>query len=347
MFERYYKISDSHLGSGIGLAFVKSLTLLHKGDIYVYSERNKGTEIIIGIPCAKNDYSQKEKWRKNQEIASKLKSIQAKYDHYLPLLEDQQMEKQKAYITPNKPAILVVDDNDELRQFLKQSLSTQYKISEAIDGHSGYVKAKEEFPDLIISDIMMPGMDGIEFCKLIKDDIETSHIPFLMLTARDAEKSKIAGAESGADFYFSKPLSIELLKLTIRNIFKQKQKLKEKYLNGHNAEIRDLAHSSRDKIFLDQLIEVIESQLSNPDMNIPYVCTHIGMSRTKLYNKIKGLTGQSIGDFIRTVRLKKAAQLMVNEDIPIAEVTYTLGIQTQSYFTKAFKSELEKLPRNF
>jgi DNA-binding response OmpR family regulator len=347
LFERYYKISESHLGSGIGLAFVKSLTLLHKGNIYVYSERNKGTEIIIGIPCAKDDYSKKERWMKNKEVVSKLESIQANYDHYLPIVEEKQISKKKEAVTPNKPAILVVDDNNELRQFLKESLNTHYTISEAVDGESGYEKAKEEFPDLIISDIMMPGMDGIEFCKIVKEDIETSHIPFLMLTAKDATESKIAGVESGADFYFSKPLSIELLELTIRNIFKQKQKLKEKYLNGHNAEIKDLAHSSRDKTFLDNVIEIIESQLSNPEMNIAYVCTQIGMSRTKLYNKIKGLTGQSIGDFIRTIRLKKAARLLAHEDISITEVMYSVGIQTQSYFTKAFKNEFGKTPTQF
>jgi len=347
LFERYYKISESHLGSGIGLAFVKSLTFLHKGNIYVYSERNKGTEIIIGIPCTKDDYSKNERWMKNKEVVSKLESIHAKYDHYLPILEEKQMPGYKESVTPNKPTILVVDDNDELRQFLKESLNLHYKISEAIDGQSGYKKAKEEFPDLIIGDIMMPGMDGIEFCKIVKEDIETSHIPFLMLTAKDAPESKIAGVQSGADFYFSKPVSIELLELTIRNIFKQKQKLKEKYLNGHNAEIKDLAHSYKDKTFLDELIEIIESQLSNPEMNIAYVCTQIGMSRTKLYNKIKGLTGQSIGDFIRTIRLKKAARLLTHEDIPITEVMYSVGIQTQSYFTKAFKNEFGKTPTQF
>lgn len=347
LFERYYKISETHLGSGIGLAFVKSLTSLHKGDIFVYSERNKGTEIIIGIPCNKEDYAKEERWIKNKEVLVKLESIQAKDDHYLHVLEEKQIQSNTESVTLNKPAVLVVDDNDELRQFLKESLSPHYHISEAIDGQSGFEKAKEEFPDLIISDVMMPGVDGNEFCKMVKEDIETSHIPFLMLTAKEALESKIAGAESGADFYFSKPVSIELLELTIRNILKQKQKLKEKYLGDHHAEIKDLAHSTKDKAFLGDLIEIIESQLSNPEMNIAYVCTHIGMSRTKLYSKIKGLTGQSIADFIRTIRLKKAAQLMANEDTSIIEVMYNVGIQTQSYFTKAFKNEFGKTPTQF
>lgn len=347
LFERYYKISETHLGSGIGLAFVKSLTTLHKGHIYVFSERNKGTEIIIGIPCTKDDYSAKERWIKNKEAVAKLESITPKYDEVPLLAAEKKTPADKEPAAISKPSILVVDDNDELRQFIKESLSDEYKIEEAIDGKAGYEKAKATFPDLIISDVMMPEIDGIEFCRMIKEDIDTSHIPFLMLTAKDALESKIEGIGSGADFYFSKPLSIELLALTIRNIFKQKQKLKEKYLNDHHAEIKDLAHSSKDKTFLDELIEIIESQLSNPDMNIPYVCTQIGMSRTKLYNKIKGLTGQSINDFIRTIRLKKAAQLMTSEDASITEIMYSVGIQTQSYFTKAFKNEFGKTPTQF
>ena len=244
-------------------------------------------------------------------------------------------------------AILLVDDNDDLRNFLKESLGDGYRISEATDGRTGYAKAKEEFPDLIISDIMMPGMNGIDFCKLIKDDIETSHIPFVMLTAKDALESKIEGVGSGADFYFSKPLSLELLELTLRNIFVQKQKLKERYRKDHHAEIKDLVHSTRDKEFLDQLIQLVESHLSDPEMNIDYICVQIGMSRTKLYNKIKNLTGQSIGEFIRTLRLKKAAQMMTHQDVSITDVMYSVGIQTQSYFTKAFKNEFGKTPTQF
>jgi ligand-binding sensor domain-containing protein/signal transduction histidine kinase/DNA-binding response OmpR family regulator len=347
LFERYYKISETHLGSGIGLAFVKSLTTLHKGHIYVFSEKNKGTEIIIGIPCAKDDYSIKERWIKNKEAVAKLESIASKYADVSLLSAERKTPVINDLTVIGKPNILVVDDNDELRQFIKESLSNDYTILEAINGKTGYEKAKTVFPDLIISDVMMPEIDGNEFCKMIKEDIDTSHIPFLMLTAKDALESKIAGIESGADFYFSKPLSIELLELTIRNILKQKQKLKEKYLSDHHAEIKDLAHSSKDKDFLDDLIKIIEIELSNPEMNIAFVCTQIGMSRTKLYNKIKGLTGQSINDFIRTIRLKKAAQLMTEADTSITEVMYSVGIQTQSYFTKAFKNEFGKTPTQF
>ena len=349
LFERYYKITEAHMGSGIGLAFVKSLTFLHKGHIYVYSERNKGTEIIIAIPVSKDDYDKKERWVNNntREPGGRLESIQSKYEvEHSPIDEPIQELEEEAH-SRTLPHILVVDDNEELRNFLKESLSPDYHITEATDGNSGLAKAKEEFPDLIISDVMMPEMDGIEFCRLIKEDFETSHIPFIMLTAKDALQSRIEGVESGADFYFSKPLSIQLLTLTVRNILSQKQKLKERYFKDSYAEAKELVHTKKDKEFLEQLIANIEWHLTNPDMDIDLICMQMGMSRTRLYQKIKNITGQSTGEFIRTIRFKKAAQLMTHQDISLTEVMYSVGVQTQSYFTKAFKKEFGKTPSQF
>lgn len=227
------------------------------------------------------------------------------------------------------------------------SLISQYQITEASDGVAGLAKAKEEFPDLIISDLMMPNMDGIEFCRLVKEDIENSHIPFLMLTAKDALESRIEGMESGADFYFSKPLNINLLLLTLGNIFRQKQKLKDRYSKDYHAEAKDLVHTAKDKEFMDDLLSIIESQLTNPEMDVDYICNKIGMSRTKLYQKIKSITSQSICEFVRSVRLRKAVHIMTHEDVMLTDVMYRVGIQTQSYFTKAFKKEFGKTPTQF
>jgi ligand-binding sensor domain-containing protein/signal transduction histidine kinase/DNA-binding response OmpR family regulator len=349
LFERYYKITDSHLGSGIGLAFVKSLALLHKGHIHVYSERNKGTEIIIGIPARKEDYDKTERWIKNQEETGvRLESIPHKYEEHPAAVDEKIIQGVEVPRTTHPaPHILLVEDNAELRTFLKDSLGPLYHITEAMDGQSGLLAAREVFPDLIISDVMMPVMDGIEFCRQIKEDIQTSHIPFIMLTAKDALESRIKGVESGADYYFGKPLSIDLLLLTIRNIFNQKHKQKERYTKEYHVEIKDLVHSAKDKAFMEQLLAIIESHLTNPDMDVDYICTQISMSRTKLYQKIKNITGQSIGEFIRTVRLKKAVEIMTHQDVPLTEVMYSVGIQTQSYFTKAFKKEFGKTPSQF
>lgn len=342
LFERYYRITETHLGSGVGLAFVKSLTLLHKGLIEVSSERNQGTEIIIGIPANKNDYNLDEQFSQNVEAGgTRLESIS-----YNSESEIRQSEVDSAD-EKSEVSILIVDDNDELRTFLKETLSPYYEIIEANDGNSGLDKAKKDLPDLIISDVMMPGMNGTEFCRIIKDDIETSHIPFLMLTAKSSIEAEIEGATSGADLYFTKPLNIDLLKITIKNIVEQRRKLKEHYLKTKETAPADLTYSDKDKVFMTKLLSIIEEQMVNPEMDIDYLCKEVGMSRTKLYNKIKSITGQSIGEFVRSARLRKATEIMKSEDVLLTEVMYRIGIQTQSYFTKAFKKEFGVTPTGY
>ncbi|WP_442589460.1 hybrid sensor histidine kinase/response regulator transcription factor [Pedobacter sp. AW31-3R] len=343
LFERYYRITESHLGSGVGLAFVKSLTTLHKGNIQVSSERHQGTEIIIGLPCSKEDYLPEELWGLSKEQGgTRLESISYRSDQILTVQPPLPSE-----VLPVSKHILIVDDNQELRFFLKETLSLSYHISEAEDGFAGLQKAKEEFPDLIISDVMMPGMTGTQFCRALKEDMETSHIPFLMLTAKNSVEAEIEGAESGADLYFTKPVNINLLQITIKNIFDQRQKLKDRYSKDHHTEIIDLIHSTKDKEFMEKLLAIIDDHLINPEMDIEFLCAEIGMSRTKLYQKIKTITGQSIGEFIRSIRLRKAVEIMTREDVLMTEVMYRVGIQTQSYFTKAFKKEYGKTPTQY
>jgi signal transduction histidine kinase/ligand-binding sensor domain-containing protein/CheY-like chemotaxis protein/AraC-like DNA-binding protein len=342
LFERYYRTTETHLGSGVGLAFVKSLTLLHKGLIEVSSERHQGTEIIIGIPANKSDYNLDEQFSQNTEAGgTRLESI--------TYSSETEVRQATIDITEEKSAvsILIVDDNDELRTFLRETLSPYYEIMEAHDGSSGLEKAKSNLPDLIISDVMMPGMNGTELCKLIKEDIDTSHIPFLMLTAKSSVEAEIEGAASGADWYFTKPINIDLLKITIRNIFEQRRKLKDHYLKTKDTPPKDLAFSEKDKVFMTKLLAIIEEQMINPEMDIDYLCREVGMSRTKLYNKIKSITGQSIGEFVRSARLRKATEIMKTEDVLMTEVMYRIGIQTQSYFTKAFKKEFGVTPTGY
>jgi DNA-binding response OmpR family regulator len=243
--------------------------------------------------------------------------------------------------------ILIVDDNVELRDFLNHSLSEFYEIIEAEDGQDGLAKIKEESPDLIISDLMMPVMNGIDFCRKVKSEERTSQIPFIILSAKDAIKSKLEGAESGADLYFPKPVSISLLLLSIKNIFEQRRILKEHNLKNYFVDAQEVTDSVNDKEFLDHFIQLIESQLSNSDLDVDYLCREMGMSKTKLYHKIKKISGQSIGEFVRTFRLKKAAYIITHEDVLLTDAMYRVGIQTQSYFTKAFKKEFGKTPSQF
>ena len=348
LFERYYRITDSHLGSGVGLAFVKSLALLHKGDVYVHSTRLKGTEIIIGIPIGEHDYRKEEKRTGILTGTGAPTEAGVRLEGFAPPPSPGSLYLPEAPGTlPPVESILLVEDNDELRHFLKESLSPHYQVMEAADGKEGLARAHEIPPGLIISDVIMPGMNGFELCRLIKQDIDTSHIPFLILTARTNLTAQVEGMDAGADYYFAKPLNMELLLLTIRNRFDQDRKLRERYTRDSHAEAMELVHSEKDKQFMHRLLQVIDTQLVNPDFDIEYLCQEMGMSRTKLYQKIKSISQQSIGDFIRTIRLKKAVQIMTHEDTTLTDVMYRIGIQTQSYFTKAFKKEFGKTPTQF
>lgn len=346
LFERYYRVSDAHMGSGIGLAFVKTLTQLHKGNIRVYSQRNKGTEFIISIPVRKKDYSIAETWTQAQPGNASLESLSS-----VPGPE----KEEKVIVSNNNvsdagnslPVILVADDHEELRGFLKESLEGEFSVLEAANGRDALDIAKEQFPDVVISDIMMPVMDGIAFCHELKQSPDIAHIPFILLTAETSMESQLEGTGSGADYYFAKPINTELLLQTIRNVLSQKQKLRERYRKDQHAEVREMAHGHRDREFMENLIKIIEANLNSPELDIDFVCTQVGMSRTKLYNKVKNITGQSIGDFIRSFRLRKAAALMTESDLSLTDIMYSVGIQTQSYFSKAFKAEFGKTPTQF
>jgi len=343
IFDRYYRISRNHLGSGVGLSLVKSLTQLHKGDIYVYSERYKGTEIIIGIPWGEENYTETEKISSGTELEPLLEIID---NSILSPLQAHENIKQAISTKANKH-ILIVDDNQELRVFLKQVFEKHYYIYEAEDGDKGLKVAAEKVPDLIISDVMMPGMNGIEFCKLIKERFETRHIPFIILSAKDALDTKIEGMESGADYYFAKPLSIDLLLLTVHNIFEQGEILKQRYNNDYLSEATELVHSEKDKEFFNKLLKLIEDNIQDVELDVDFLCKHLYISRTKLYQKIKSISDQSVGEFIRTIRLKKSIHIMTHEDIAMNEVADRVGLQSSSNFSRAFKKEYGKSPMQF
>ncbi|WP_114790754.1 two-component regulator propeller domain-containing protein [Niabella yanshanensis] len=345
LFERYYRLTDSHLGSGVGLAFVKSLTRLHKGIIYVQSERHKGTEITIGLPIGAGDYTDEEKWiksRKDSEVDLERLPNETNASIYKP-----QAIANEVSNTGARKHILLVDDNIELRHFLKESLNSQFEIFEADEGGAGLCLIRDKMPDLVISDVMMPGMDGIEFCRQIKENPATGHIPVIMLTAKAAIESQLEGINSGADHYFSKPLNTDLLIVTIQNIFENQQTLKTHWSNRRYSEALAATHSSKEQQIIELLSDLIEKQISNPELDVDYIGREMNMSRSKLYQTVKAITGLSIGDYVRTVRLRKAAQIMTEEDVLIVDVMYRVGMQTQSYFTKAFKKEFGKTPSQF
>ncbi|WP_245552127.1 response regulator [Chitinophaga pinensis] len=341
IFDRYYRVSNHHLGSGVGLALVKSLTQLHKGEIAVFSERNKGTEFLVALPWGKENYSAGEIIEPGSMSGSQLEQL----DSPTPLLSKPVPTAPMS--TRKARHILLVEDNQELRTFLRESLEPYYHIHEAADGNSAMTIATELNPDLIISDVMMPGGNGIDLCKHIKQTFETSHIPFVILSARDGLETKIEGLKSGADYYFAKPLNMSLLLLTINNIFEQNSKLKQRYTKDHLIEATELVHSEKDKDFMNTLLQIIEENIQNPELEVEFLCMRMNISRTKLYQKIKGISGQSVGEFIKTIRLKQAIYIMTHEDITLSEVADRIGLQSSSYFSRMFKKEYGSTPSEF
>jgi signal transduction histidine kinase/ligand-binding sensor domain-containing protein/DNA-binding response OmpR family regulator len=353
IFDRYFRVNttgrEKHLGSGVGLALVKSLVELHKGTLHVYSERNEGTEFLVGIPAEKENY-------KSIEILSDTDfSIDFESLHYTIDWINQDDTSKPDTTTKNintgssalRKRLLVVEDNTEMRKFLVNSLSDSYDVIEAGDGIQGLKMANEYFPDLIISDLMMPDMDGNELCKAIRQDVNTSHISFILITAKSSMDTHLEGLECGADIYFPKPFSLRLLQVTISNLFEKLDRIKSKYNQDVFADARELVNNDRDKEFLDELIGIIEQNMEDEELDVEMICKKIGMSRTKLYGKVKAVTGQAIGEFTRVLRLKRAAKMLVSEDVSILEVMFRVGIQSQSYFTKAFKKEFGKTPSQF
>lgn len=246
-----------------------------------------------------------------------------------------------------KNHILLVEDNQQLRKSLRQSLEKYYYVNETTKGQSAIEMASETVPDLIISDITMPDLNGIEFCKIMKARLETTHIPFIILAAKDEPAIKMQGMESGADYYFARPLSIDLLLVTIRNIFERDTKLKQKYSHDYLPISAALVQDKKDRSFFQRLREVIEQNMENPTLDVDFLCRHLYVSRTKLYQKVKLSSDHSVGELIRKLRFKKAIQLLTYEDVAMNEVVDRIGFQSTSNFSRAFKKEYGKPPLQF
>jgi signal transduction histidine kinase/ligand-binding sensor domain-containing protein/DNA-binding response OmpR family regulator len=351
VFERYYRVNESegskHLGSGIGLALVKSLIELHKGYIAIYSERGTGTDIVIGFSSDISIY--------DFEVSSVQKSNINLSDTIISkegvVVEKDETENSVAdnYIHDDKKKILFVEDNQDLRNLISEFLSERYDVKEASNGEEALDILKEEFIDIIITDIMMPKMDGIELSNKLKKNIETSHIPIIMLTAKISLESKIEGLQTGADVYLEKPVNKNLLLITISNLLKQQSRIKEYYAKRYfaNIENQESQINKRDSEFMKKLINLIEDNISDTDIDVLYIASSLAMSRRTLYGKVKALTGQSVVEFIRNYRLRKASQILTEEDVTINEVIFRVGIDSPSYFSRVFKKEFGVTPSEF
>lgn len=338
VFERFYHEDldqNNHLGSGIGLALVKSFVLLHKGCVFVFSERNKGSQFIVGFPCGNAHIS-----KTNAIVVDNENEATIKNDRELDTIDEERGVQ-------NKETLLFVEDNSELRTMLAQHFQSSFRVLQAENGKIGLEMAEEHMPDLIVSDVMMPVMDGIEMCRLIRDNVNTCHIPILLLTAKSSVNNQIIGTESGADVFIAKPFSLRLLNVKVIRILEHHSTLKERYTKDVFSNSREILRNKKDKKFFDTLMRVIEENIENPEFTVEDLIPELGVSRTRLYQKIKGLTGSSPLEFIRSQRLKLAAKILITEGVAISEVVYRVGIQSTSYFSKAFKIEFGMTPTEF
>lgn len=345
VFDRFYQVEDSeyapHLGSGIGLALVKSLILLHKGNLTIFSERNKGTEFIAAIPSDKEDYTESETGNKNSYIPDEEERYILEHIPNKQLLHSEKTDHNQ------KLRILLAEDNDEVRTFLSESLSEEFDICEVANGSEALKKIEENIPDLVVSDVMMPVMNGFELCKKMKADIMLGSIPFIMLTAKDSLDDNITGIECGADAYIVKPVSIKLIVSTIRNLLNQRGRVKKALSDDYLSKAITDTLQEKDREFYEQLIHLIDRHLANTNLDVDLLSREMNYSRTKLYQRVSDITGKSVMDFVRSIRLRKATQYMAEDQLTIYEIMEKVGIQSQSNFSSSFKKEYGKTPTRF
>ncbi|HEY4786303.1 MAG TPA: response regulator, partial [Bacteroidales bacterium] len=253
-------------------------------------------------------------------------------------------ESSQEYADNKKPILLLVEDNEEFRFYLKDNLRNHYSIAEASNGLEGWRQTISIIPDLIVTDVMMPEMNGIELCKKVKTDQRTSHIPIILLTARNLEEQKLEGLQSGADDYVTKPFNFEILELRIKNLVSQRDALRKAFQKQIDINPSDISVTSLDEKLIKKALEIVESNISNPDFSVEELSRELGMSRVHLYKKLLSLTGKSPIEFIRIIRLKRAVQLLEKSQLTVSEIAYQVGFNNPKYFTKYFKSEFNILP---
>jgi DNA-binding response OmpR family regulator len=349
IFDRFYQVDGSHTreseGTGIGLSLTKELVELHKGKIEVESEYGKGSTFKISLPLSKDHLKPEEIVKKEVSDEIRVTTEEAEI-----ITED---EKSKArsdidvLLDTDKPLLLIVEDNSDVRSYIISHLEEDYRILEAVDGEDGLNQAIKHIPDLIISDVMMPKIDGFELCNKLKKDERTSHIPIIMLTAKATSKDKIEGYETGADDYIMKPFDATELKARIKNLIEQRRKLQEHFKKEGLLKIDDKEITSIDKKFLQNVITIINRHLSDTDFTAEMFAEELSMSRRNLDRKLIALSGESTNDIIKRLRLTHAAQLLSQNFGNISEVALEVGFSNPAYFSKCFSEQFGLSPSEY
>ncbi len=334
VFDMFYQSDKSttwQAGSGIGLALTKELVLLHKGTITVQSEINKGSCFTVFLPD-NNEFVDVN----NDENVLNDTTYSDESESFIPEAGESDL-----------PLLLVVDDNADIRNYIEMNLSGSCRIIKAANGSEGLNTATEIIPDIIISDVMMPEMDGFELCRRLKIDERTSHIPIILLTARQSDESRIEGYETGADAYLTKPFSSMVLQAQVQNLLYQRQKLRELFHKGTDIEIKKIAINITDEAFLKKVIQKLHENLEDEDFNINTLAETLKMSRSQFYRKIKALTNQTLLDFVTTVRMNKALEYLLSGDYNISETAYKVGFSMHSNFSRTFTKHFGISPSKY
>lgn len=330
IFERFFQNdvprSMVNQGTGIGLSIVKEFVRSFDGSVRVESEPNKGSTFIVELPVREISH------HSVPEVV--VTHDEAVLDHVHDHAQD--LER--------KPVLLLVEDNEDFRFYLKDNLKLNYDVVEARNGKEGFKTAQQHLPDLIVSDVMMPEMNGVELCKAIKGHPNLSHIPVILLTARMAEDQKMEGFQAGADDYVTKPFSFEILLARIRNLIHQREIFHKDFRRQIEVKASTIRITSMDEKLIQNAIKIVESNITDPDFSVEDLSHELGMSRVHLYKKLLALTGKSPLEFIRTIRLQQAAQLLEKSQLTVSEVAYRVGFNNPKYFTKYFKEEYKVLP---
>jgi signal transduction histidine kinase/ligand-binding sensor domain-containing protein/DNA-binding response OmpR family regulator len=339
IFEPFYQVDQTnHEGSsGIGLTMVKELIQLHNGNIEVKSKEGKGTEFIISLPIiANNDVDVLDiNDEKREKIDLGFNKI------------NQEASSANEYHKTDLPTILIIEDNTEIRKYLFQELNDIFHVIEGVNGNDGLAKAIEAIPDLIVSDIMMPGLNGFELCKRVKTDERTSHIPVILLTAQQSDEYKVSGYETGADAYITKPFNTSMLRIRISNLIETRKKLRKLFdkSTGFNTDV--IALNNADKLFMDRILSIINNHIGSTTFDVEELADKINMSRTQLYRKVKNLTNKSVQEFIATIRLKKAAEMILSGEYNITQVSEMVGFSEVGNFTRSFIKQYGMSPKAY
>ncbi len=350
IFDRFYQVDGSHTrereGTGIGLSITKELVELHKGEISVVSEPNKGTTFTLMFPLGSEHLTQEEMIEKREEGKDDDLYLD-ETEVLLSLNETMPLDQLDISTNYNKPLVLLVEDNRDVREFIKGYLKEDYSLIESNNGLDGFEKAIEHIPDLILSDIMMPNLNGVELCNKLKIDERTSHIPVILLTAKASGEDKIEGLKIGADDYIKKPFNAEELEVRIKNLIEQRRKLRKYFKSQGVFEVDVDSITAVDKKFLHKASTIIENNLSDPDLNVERLARELAMSRTQLFRKFTALYNESPNAFIKRIRLSKAAILIEKGYGNISEIALEVGFTNPAYFARCFKQHFMKTPSEY